>query len=104
MPWYPSALRLTVERGFMHRRLNVGVPQTPNCRRWLFLSLTLILAAACSVIPATDSNTTPEPTTSIAPATSSAPVTTTTTDAEGDVPASTTTIPVESVECGDDHG
>lgn len=86
----------------MDRRLNMGVPQAPNFRQWLFLSVTLVLAAACSAIPATVSITTAEPTTSNTPVTSSAPVATTTTG--GGVPASTTTIPVEYVECEDDQG
>ena len=82
----------------------MGVPRTPKFRRWWFLSITLVLAAACSAIPTTDSITTAEPTTSTAHVTSTAQVATTTTDPVGEVPASTTTIPVESVVCGDDQG
>ena len=95
--------RQAVDWGFMERRLNMGMPRIQNLRRWSVLVLTLIFAAACSVGPtAAPATTSGKPTTTGAPVTSSVPTPATT--PSGDGAASTTTIPVESVECGDLEG
>ena len=87
----------------MHRGLNTRVRATSNIRRWSFLAVSLIAAAACSLGPAASNSatTTVESTGTIGePSTSSLP--SATTDGGGDVPA--TTIPVESVECEGGQG
>ena len=81
----------------------MGMPRIQNLRRWSVLVLTLIFAAACSDGPtAAPATTSGKPTTTGAPVTSSVPAPATT--PSGDGAASTTTIPVESVECGDLEG
>lgn len=87
----------------------MGVPERRNLRRWLLLALPVLVAAACSSQPASPATTVPPTTTTasgitVSGATTSVPTTSAPNGDGAAPPSSTTTIPVESVECDGGEG
>lgn len=89
-------------------RLNMNMPETRNLRRRLLFALMVLVAAACSnqpAPPATGPSTSLTSSATTAPGTTSTLPPTTAPGGESTIPSSTTTIPVEFVECdGRDGG